>query len=258
MKQWSLVLQPLHHFTYVTAHSPTLLLLYLSFSNPSASLPISQLILQPFCSFTYVTWRAAHDPLMMFKVYLCIFCNVQWLRPAGLYERCKLALEPKRLKTPVIDETWARSYKSNLKHHSNEWKHPGSCRPKKVRPTQCAVKFMFIVQYDNDGMMLHHAVPPRQTVNAAYYCMFLQHHLCPVLRRKLQHLVVWKPIILQTMQGVTLLLPSWTSCAVSNGIFCNIHLTHLIWVHAITISSPKWKNHCEEPGTTQEINLSML
>ena len=30
------------------------------------------------------------------------------------------------------------------------------------------------------------------------------------------------------------------------------------WVHAITISSPKWKNHCEVPGTTQEINLSVL
>ena len=30
------------------------------------------------------------------------------------------------------------------------------------------------------------------------------------------------------------------------------------WVHAITISSPKWKNHYEEPGTTQKINLSML
>ena len=30
------------------------------------------------------------------------------------------------------------------------------------------------------------------------------------------------------------------------------------WVHAITISSPKWKNHCEGPATTQEMNLSML
>ena len=30
------------------------------------------------------------------------------------------------------------------------------------------------------------------------------------------------------------------------------------WVHAITISSPKWKNHCESPGTTQEMNLSVL
>ena len=30
------------------------------------------------------------------------------------------------------------------------------------------------------------------------------------------------------------------------------------WDRAITISSPNWKSHCEGPGTTQEINLSML
>ena len=45
-------------FTYVTAHSPTLLLLHLhysTFSNPSVALPKSQLILQPFCCFTYIT-----------------------------------------------------------------------------------------------------------------------------------------------------------------------------------------------------------
>ena len=29
-------------------------------------------------------------------------------------------------------------------------------------------------------------------------------------------------------------------------------------VHVITISPPKWKNHCEEPGTTHEMNLSVL
>ena len=27
------------------------------------------------------------------------FCNLKYLRPAGLYERCKLAFELKRLKT---------------------------------------------------------------------------------------------------------------------------------------------------------------
>ena len=30
------------------------------------------------------------------------------------------------------------------------------------------------------------------------------------------------------------------------------------WVHAITISSPKWKNQCKGPGTTQAINSSVL
>ena len=95
----------------------------------------------------------------------------------------------------AMDKTWACSYKSNLKRQSNEWKHPSSPRPKKVHPTQCAVKVMFIVVYDIDGLILHRAVPPRQMVNAAYYCTFLQHHLRPVLRRK-WHLVVQNPIIL--------------------------------------------------------------
>ncbi|KAJ4452182.1 hypothetical protein ANN_03700 [Periplaneta americana] len=59
-----------------------------------------------------------------------------------------------------------------------------------------AVKVMFIVAYDIDGVILHHAVPPRQTVNADYYCRFLQHHLRPALRRKRRHLGVQNPIIL--------------------------------------------------------------
>ena len=40
-----LIFQPFRHFTYVTAHSPTLLLLHLrlsSFSNPSFASPTSQ------------------------------------------------------------------------------------------------------------------------------------------------------------------------------------------------------------------------
>ena len=72
------ILQPLHRFTYVTAHSSTLPPLYLrhrsffspsvasptsqtlhlrhsSFSNPFATSSTPQLILQPFRRFTYVT-----------------------------------------------------------------------------------------------------------------------------------------------------------------------------------------------------------
>ena len=52
-----LILQASRRFTYVTAHSPTLLSLYLrhsSFTNPSVALPTSQLILQPFFRLSYV------------------------------------------------------------------------------------------------------------------------------------------------------------------------------------------------------------
>ncbi|PSN30861.1 hypothetical protein C0J52_20667 [Blattella germanica] len=48
---------------------------------------------------------------------------------------------------------------------------------------------MFIVAYDVGGVILHHAVPPRLTVDAAYYCRFLEHHLRPALRRK-QHFMM--------------------------------------------------------------------
>ena len=61
-----------------------------------------------------------------------------------------------------------------------------------------------------------------------------------------------------TVQGVTPLLLSWTSCVTGNGRFWNIHHTHPIWVHTITISSPKKKNHYKGPGTTQDINLTFL
>ena len=88
-----------------------------------------------------------------------------------------------------LDETWANSYKPNFKYQFNEWKHPSS-RPKKVHPIQCAVKVMFTVVYDTDRVTLHHTVPWRQTVNTAYYCTFLQHHLRPALWRKLWHLMV--------------------------------------------------------------------
>ena len=51
----------------------------------------------------------------------------------------------------AADITWACSYEPNLKRQSNEWNHPGTSRPKKVRPTQCAVNVMFIMAYDIDG-----------------------------------------------------------------------------------------------------------
>ena len=63
-------------FTYITAHSPTLLLLHLhhsSFCNPSSASPTSQLILQPFCCFTYIT---AHSPtLLLLHLHHSSFCN---------------------------------------------------------------------------------------------------------------------------------------------------------------------------------------
>ena len=67
VKWWEalLILQAFCHFTSVTAHSPTLPLLYLchsSFSNPSVASPMPQLIPQPFFSFSYITGFSLTSP----------------------------------------------------------------------------------------------------------------------------------------------------------------------------------------------------
>ena len=79
-----LILQPLHRFTYVTAHYSTLLSLYLhysSFFNLSITSPTSQLILQPLCRFTYVT---AHSPtLPLFHLHHISFSNPSFASPTS-------------------------------------------------------------------------------------------------------------------------------------------------------------------------------
>ena len=60
-----LILQPFCHFTYVTAHSPTIFV----------ALPTSQLILQPFRCFTYVT---AHSPTLLSLLRHWVFTYVTW------------------------------------------------------------------------------------------------------------------------------------------------------------------------------------
>ena len=83
-----LTLLHLHH-----THCPTLLQLYLRHSS--------------FYSHSIASPMLPGEPPM--SLWWCLtypwwFCNVQWLRPAEVYERCKLALELKRLKTAVLHE----------------------------------------------------------------------------------------------------------------------------------------------------------
>ena len=98
--QLILILQAFHHFTYITAHSPTLPPLYLhhsSFSNPSIASPTSWLILQPlFCFsyitwlFTYVSWQAAHAVLTR------VVCNPSL--STCHFGKCKFCPGPETLK----------------------------------------------------------------------------------------------------------------------------------------------------------------
>ena len=56
---------------------------------------------------------------------------------------------------------------------------------------------MVIVAYDCDGVILTHAVPQGQNVNAQYFRHFLKNNLRPALRRKHPHFLQNPPIILQ-------------------------------------------------------------
>ncbi|PNF23534.1 hypothetical protein B7P43_G05594, partial [Cryptotermes secundus] len=59
------------------------------------------------------------------------------------------------------------------------------------------VRVMVILVYDCDGVILTHNVPRQQTVNAQYYCSFLEHNLRPALRKKRRNFLQNPPIILQ-------------------------------------------------------------
>ena len=111
VREWVLILQSFHRFTYDTAHSPmtsahsptcpSLHQRHSSFSNPSVALATSQLILQwaqlilqPFRLFTNVT---AHSPILpslylrhsSFSNELCSFSNPSFASPMpqGLHLR---------------------------------------------------------------------------------------------------------------------------------------------------------------------------
>ena len=93
------ILQPFCRFTYITAHSPTLLSLHLrhsSFSNPSFASPLSwaELILQSFRHFNYVT---THSPTLP-SLYLP---HSSFSNPSVALPTSQLILQPFRCFTYV-------------------------------------------------------------------------------------------------------------------------------------------------------------
>ena len=70
----------------------------------------------------------------------------------------------------TVDETWLVYYDPETKQQSSMWTRRGSTPPKKAKVTKSAGKHMFIMFMDMEGMILSHAVPTGQTVNADYYC----------------------------------------------------------------------------------------
>ena len=69
----------------------------------------------------------------------------------------------------TVDETWISLYTPETKAQSMMWKTPGSPSPKEFKMSQSTKKQMFVVFFDARGVILAHAVPQGQTVDAAYY-----------------------------------------------------------------------------------------
>ena len=63
------------------------------------------------------------------------------------------------------DETWIYFFDPETKMQSSQWKMDMSPPPKKAKVSKTVGKHMFII-FDMNGIILSHAVPKGQTVNA--------------------------------------------------------------------------------------------
>ena len=69
----------------------------------------------------------------------------------------------------TVGETWIILYTLETKAQSTMWKSPGLRSPKKFKMSRFTKKQMFVVFFDVRGVILAHAVPQGQTVDAAFY-----------------------------------------------------------------------------------------
>jgi histone-lysine N-methyltransferase SETMAR len=76
--------------------------------------------------------------------------------------------------TVTEDETWCHHFDQSTKRMSQEWRHPGSPRPKKARASATAGKVMLTVFVDIHGPLLMEWMPVGATINTQRYCDNLQ------------------------------------------------------------------------------------
>ncbi|XP_062618459.1 histone-lysine N-methyltransferase SETMAR-like [Saccostrea cucullata] len=84
----------------------------------------------------------------------------------------------------TTDETWLFHYDPETKQQSSAWKRKSSPPPLKAKVRKSARKNMFIFFMDIRGMLLVHAVPEGQTVNAEYYAQVIRRYLVNAIRKK--------------------------------------------------------------------------
>lgn len=99
----------------------------------------------------------------------------------------------------TTDETWLHHFDPETKLKSSIWKHRGSPAPKKAKVAKSVGKQMHILFADRHGMILVHAVPSGQTVNAAYCSQVLHRDLvtCRTIKKK-------RPVMAVELRNVTL------------------------------------------------------
>ena len=81
-------------------------------------------------------------------------------------------------------EAWLHYYDPEGKRESSVWKTHGTHPPKKAKVSKSAGKHMFIMFMDRNDMLLRHAVPAGQTVNAAYYSKGVRRDLMHAIRKE--------------------------------------------------------------------------
>ena len=84
----------------------------------------------------------------------------------------------------TTDETWLWYFDPETKAQSSQWVEMGTPPPEKARVNKCGGKTMYVMFADRRGMILSHAVPKDQSVNAEYYSKVLRRHLVQALRKK--------------------------------------------------------------------------
>jgi len=73
----------------------------------------------------------------------------------------------------TMDETWLYHYDLEAKQQSMEWRHSGSPCPKKFRVEKMAGKFLALIFWYQDSILLTDYLPKGQTINAEYYLSML-------------------------------------------------------------------------------------
>ena len=59
----------------------------------------------------------------------------------------------------AMDETWLYHYDPETKQQSMQWRYSGSTRPKKLRVQKSAGKFLALIFWDQDGILLIDYLP---------------------------------------------------------------------------------------------------